>query len=58
MYDLSGMRAGEIESVVMQDWKRLRTELKVLESNAYQKHAGKPLVAVGASASTTVATTR
>jgi hypothetical protein len=46
MYDLSGLRAGEIESVVMQDWKRLRTELKVLESNAYQKHAGKPVVAV------------
>ena len=46
MYDLSGMRAGEIEKVVMQDWKRLRQELRVLESPAYQHHAGKPVVAV------------
>ena len=46
MYDLSGLRAGEIEKVVMQDWKRLRQELRVLESSAYQHHAGKPLVAV------------
>ena len=46
MYDLSGLRAGELESVVMQDWKRLRTELKVLESPAYQTHAGRAGVAV------------
>lgn len=46
MYDLSGLRSGEIESVLMQDWKRLRTEMKVLESPAYQKHAGRPVVAV------------
>ncbi len=46
MYDLSGLRKGEVESVVMQDWKRLRQELRLLESSAYQKHAGKPIVAV------------
>ncbi|MBK8090685.1 MAG: xylosidase/arabinosidase [Verrucomicrobiaceae bacterium] len=46
MYDLSGMRAGEIDSIVMQDWKRLRREKRVLESPAYQKHAKKPVVAV------------
>jgi hypothetical protein len=46
MYDLSGLRAGEIERVVMQDWKYLRQELRVLDSPAYQHHAGRPLVAV------------
>lgn len=46
MYDLSGLRAGEIESVIMQDWKRLRTELKILDDATYQRHAGKPVVAV------------
>lgn len=46
MYDLSGLRSGEIESVVMQDWKRLRQQLRILESPAYQHHAGRPVVAV------------
>lgn len=46
MYDLSGLKAGEIESVVMQDWKRLRTQLRILEDPTYQRHAGKPVVAV------------
>lgn len=46
MYDLSGLQAGEIDSIVMQDWKRLRTEKRVLESPAYQRHSGKPVVAV------------
>lgn len=46
MYDLSGLKAGDIEKVVMQDWKRLRTEKRVIESPAYQKHAGKPVIAV------------
>lgn len=46
MYDLTGLRAGEIESVIMQDWKRLRSELKILDDPTYQRHAGKPVVAV------------
>jgi hypothetical protein len=46
MYDLSVLKTGDIEKVVMQDWKRLRQEKRVLESPAYQKHAGKPVVAV------------
>jgi hypothetical protein len=46
MYDLSGLRAGEIESVVMQDWKRLRQELRILEDPTYQHHAGRPVVGV------------
>ena len=31
MYDLSGLKAGEIESVVMQDWKRQRNELHITD---------------------------
>lgn len=46
MYDLSGLKAGEIESVVMQDWKHLHSERRVLDDKTYQHHAGKPVVAV------------
>ena len=46
MYDLSGLKAGEINSVVMQDWKRLKTELKVTDDPSYQRHNGRPVVAV------------
>jgi hypothetical protein len=46
MYDLSGMKSGELESVIMQDWKRLRTELRILDDPIYQRHVGKPVVAV------------
>ncbi|MBX7208642.1 MAG: xylosidase/arabinosidase [Verrucomicrobiaceae bacterium] len=46
MYDLTGLRAGEIETVVMQDWKRLRNERRVIDDPAYLHHAGRPVVAV------------
>ncbi len=46
MYDLTGLKAGELESVVMQDWKRLLKEWRVTEDATYQRHAGKPVVAV------------
>jgi hypothetical protein len=46
MYDLSGLRAGEIERVVMQDWKRLRNELRITRDKTYLHHEGKPVVAV------------
>jgi hypothetical protein len=46
MYDLTGLRSGEIERVVMQDWKRLHAERRVLDSPAYQRHAARPVVAV------------
>jgi len=46
MYDLSGLKRGQIKSVVMDDWRRLATELKVRDDRTYLKHAGKPLVAV------------
>lgn len=46
MYDLTGLKAGELESVVMQDWKRLRNELRIVEDPFYQRHAGKPVIAI------------
>ncbi len=46
MYDLSGLRPGEIESVVMEDWSFLSGDLKITADANYQRHRGKPLVAV------------
>lgn len=45
MYDLSGLGPGEIESVVMADWRRLRGE-GITADRTYQRHRGRPLVAV------------
>lgn len=45
MYDLSGLGAGRIQSV-MDDWRELRTGLRVTHSAAYLRHRGRPLVAV------------
>ena len=45
MYDLSGLRADQIGKVI-EDWKALRTQMKVTEDPAYLRHHGRPLVAV------------
>ncbi len=45
MYDLSGLPAGGVARV-MEDWKRLRTQMHIGEDPAYLRHRGKPLVAV------------
>jgi hypothetical protein len=45
MYDLSGLRAGQV-SRVQDDWRMLREKMKLSEDHAYLKHRGKPLVAV------------
>ncbi len=45
MYDLSGLGANRIQQV-MDDWRSLRSELRVTDSGAYLRHRGKPLVAV------------
>ena len=45
MYDLSGLRAGQMQSV-MDDWKMLATELRVRDDTAYLRHRGKPVVTV------------
>lgn len=45
MYDLSGLRAGEV-SRVADDWKMLRSQMHIGGDPAYLRHRGKPLVAV------------
>ncbi|MBP7951121.1 MAG: xylosidase/arabinosidase [Verrucomicrobiales bacterium] len=46
MYDLSGLRSGEIAKVVMPDWRRLKAEMKITTSPSYQHHEGRPVVGV------------
>jgi hypothetical protein len=45
MYDLSGLGANRMREV-MDDWRSLRSKLRVTDSAAYLRHRGKPLVAV------------
>jgi len=46
MYDLSGLKEGDIQ-LVIDDWKRLVSEKRIdYQSSAYFKHRGKPLVAL------------
>ncbi len=46
MYDLSGIKEGDIQ-LVIDDWKRLLTEKRLdPKSSSYFKHHGKPLVAL------------
>jgi hypothetical protein len=45
MYDLTGLPAGGLK-VVEADWKTLRHKTKITADAAYQRHQGKPVVAV------------
>ncbi len=45
MYDLSGLRAGEVRRV-REDWKRLRTGERITSDERYLHHEDRPLVAV------------
>ena len=45
MYDLSGLHAGEMDDLI-DDWKHLVDDLKILESPNYLWHRGKPLVSL------------
>ncbi len=45
MYDLSGLRKGQVDRV-RQDWSALRKRLQFTENSAYLHHQGKPVVAV------------
>ena len=45
MYDLSGMRAGQMGKVI-DDWKLLTTKMQITKDPAYLHHAGHPVVAV------------
>lgn len=46
MYDLSGLREGDIERIVMEDWRNLVDRMEIREDGAYQHHQGRPVVAV------------
>jgi len=45
MYDLSGLGQNRIQAV-MDDWRALRTRMRVTEDPAYLRHRGRPLVTV------------
>ena len=45
MYDLSGLGANRIREV-MDDWRALRTRMRICDDPAYLRHRGAPLVAV------------
>jgi hypothetical protein len=45
MYDLTGLRAQRIAGV-MEDWRLLRTRMKLTDDPAYLRHRGRPVVAV------------
>lgn len=45
MYDLTGLGEGKMDQVI-DDWRALRTRMKIGEDPAYLRHRGKPLVAV------------
>jgi hypothetical protein len=45
MYDLSGMRAGQVGKVI-EDWKLLTEKMQITKDPAYLRHNGKPVVAV------------
>lgn len=46
MYDLTGLKTGEFETLLHQDIRRLIVEEKILEDPYYLHHNGKPLIAV------------
>lgn len=45
MYDLSGLGANRIQEA-MDDWRALRSRMRVTDDPAYLRHRGRPLVAV------------
>ncbi len=45
MYDLSGLKAGEV-SRVKEDWSKLRAKMQITKDPAYLKHKGAPVVVV------------
>lgn len=46
MYDLSGLRPGEVLPLIAGDWKRLVDRAGILKDKGYLHHRGKPLVGV------------
>ena len=46
MYDLSGLKKGQIKSVLMKDWKMMVDHMKVLNDKSYLHHKGKPVISI------------
>ena len=46
MYDLSGLKKGEIEKYLIEDWKRLVDRMQIRKDKSYLHHNGKPVIAV------------
>ena len=46
MYDLSGLKKGEIKSIVMEDWKMLVDRMQILKDKSYLHHKGKPVISI------------
>jgi hypothetical protein len=46
MYDLSGLREGDVATVLIPDWERLTKVNEITKDPSYLHHKGKPLVAV------------
>lgn len=46
MYDLSGLREGDIDRVLIEDFKRIVDERNIFDDPTYLHHKGRPVVAV------------
>src|SRR5260221_2526267 len=46
MYDLSGLQKGEIDSIIIEDWKRLVDRMEITKDPSYQRQNGKPVISV------------
>lgn len=46
MYDLSGLRSGEIHQIVMPDWRELVDSRRITADPTYLHHRGRPVVGV------------
>lgn len=46
MYDLSGLREGELLLRISEDWRRLVRQARIREEAGYLHHRGKPVIAV------------
>ncbi|MDD7986543.1 glycoside hydrolase family 71/99-like protein [Lentisphaera marina] len=46
MYDLSGLRKGDIQKYLIPDWKALIDNAKIDHDKSYMYHKGKPVIAI------------
>ena len=46
MYDLSGMRSGDLQTRIAEDWKHWVDKEGVTEDKTYLRHKGKPLLSI------------